>query len=257
MIDANAAVLAWLRSSPDLAALVGTNILSPVLPPGFSTETGAKAVVVRSRGGHRHPEIQDLITPSFAIEAWAKESPDAVRIYNLISDIIHGANSVDLGSAGYIIAAQEEVFGQDIIDPATHWAMRMGYFAIDMRAGSAPVSLNPPPPIVFNFPFHWVSQNGTNAFSVQQVPRTVRGYRIFNDSIHYPIFVKLHDTASVPVAGVGISYTIGVQAGRSAQEFPVSIIFSQGLGMTIVRGIEDTDATPISASDCVVDLSYE
>jgi hypothetical protein len=127
---------------------------------------------------------------------------------------------------------------------------------IENFIGSLGADVTPLPPSS-EFPFHKVSVDGTNSVSVQQVPRTLLGYRIFNDSNRYPLFVKLHDTAALPVAGVGVAYTIGVQAGRSAHQFPLAIPFNQGIGITIVRGIEDTDATPISANDCVVDLSYE
>jgi hypothetical protein len=193
--------------------------------------------------------------PSFAIEAWALDSLDARQIYNIISDLVHGATSVDLGAAGFVILAQEEVFGQDIIDPTTHWAYRFGYFLVEMRGGEQPLS-DLLPPALITYPFHYVAQDGTNAQSVQNAPRVIRGYRAFNNA-GYPVFVKLHDTATTPIAGSDVKYAIGVQSGKSAAEFPNSLWFATGIGMTIVKGIQDDDATAIAANDCVVDLLYE
>jgi len=147
MIDPNLAILAWLQTSSDLAALVGTNIFSPVLPEGFSAmasespDPSQRAVVVRRRGGFSHPEVTTVFDPSFAIDCWAMESPDATQIYGVIRDLMHGATSIDLGSAGFIILSLEEVPGQDIIDPETHWAVCFSYFHVKMRgpgAGSSP-----------------------------------------------------------------------------------------------------------------------
>lgn len=140
MIDPNLAILTWLQTSSDLAALVGSNIFSPVLPEGFnamassSPDANQRAVVVRKRGGMSQPEIPVVIDPSFAIECWALEAPDATAIYGVIRDLMHGATSVDLGAAGFVITSQEEVPGQDVTDPETHWAMVFAYYHVKMRA---------------------------------------------------------------------------------------------------------------------------
>lgn len=255
MIDPNTAMLTWLKSSPDLAALVGNNIFSPVLPEAFTCANGSKALVVRRRGGSRHPEIAELLAPSFAIEAWALDSLDARHISGIVSDLVHGATSVDLGVAGFVILAQEEVAPQDVIDPSNRFALSFAYYKVELRSGDISLAELLPPPSI-TYPFHRVSVDGTNAVSIRSVPGVIRGYRVFSKA-GYPLYVKLHDTAAVPVAGVGVEYTIGVEAGREASAFPVSLWFSEGIGMTIVKGIADSDATPVLAGDCVVDISYE
>lgn len=256
MLDPNAALIAWLTSSPDLTNLVGGNIFSPYLPEGFSAMEGQKGVVVRTRGGSTHPEITELIEPSFAIEAWAMEAPTAKQIYGLIHDLLHGATSVNLGAKGFVVLAQEEVFGQDILDPETHWAMVVSYYKLMLR-GSSP-ALQPPllPPALATYNFHRVASAGANATTIKSSPGVIRGYQMFNNSSG-PLFVKFHDTASTPTAGSGVVYTVGIQAGEAARDFPTSLWFENGIGMTIVRGIADSDVTPISAFDCVVDVSYE
>ena len=121
MIDPNLAILTWLKSSTALTALVDPgNICSPDLPEGFP------ALASGSPGPRRgpwscasmtelsQPEIPAVIDPSFTIECWALEAPDATQIYGVIRDLMHGATSVDLGSAGFVITSQEEVPGQDV-----------------------------------------------------------------------------------------------------------------------------------------------
>lgn len=140
MIDPNLAIIAWLQSSTALVALVGTNIYSPVLPEGFSADAASvpssatRAVVVRKRGGTSQPEIPSVLDPSFTIECWAAEAPDATQIYGVIRDLMHGATSIDLGAAGFVILSQEEVPGQDFADPETHWSMVFAYYHVKLRA---------------------------------------------------------------------------------------------------------------------------
>jgi hypothetical protein len=140
IFDSNLAILAWLQASTALAVLVGTNIFSPVLPEGFSAmaseapDPSQRAVVVRRRGGRSNPEVPAVRDPSFAIECWAMESPDASQVYGVIRNLMHGSTSINLGSAGFIILSLEEVPEQDIIDPETHWAICFGYYHVKMRA---------------------------------------------------------------------------------------------------------------------------
>jgi len=142
MIDPALAIMTWLQSDSAITALVDSgNICSPVLPEGFSalTESGApgkinRAVVIRKTGGKSQSEIPPVLDPRFAIECWALESTDAQQVYGLVRDLMHGANSIDLGSTGFIISSQEEVPGQDVADPETHWFFVIAYFNVMMRA---------------------------------------------------------------------------------------------------------------------------
>src|SRR4051812_38769042 len=97
--------------------------------------------------------------------------------------------------------------------------------------------------------FHAVAAAGPNATSIKAAPGVITSYEIFNRG-QYAIFVKFHDSASVPTPGAGVARTIGVQAGEAAREVCL-FQFQAGIGMTIVRGIQDADATPIALDDCV------
>jgi hypothetical protein len=104
--------------------------------------------------------------------------------------------------------------------------------------------------------YHKVSAASTNAANVKAAPGQVYGWRIFNNT-GYPVYVKLHNTAGAPTAGAGVVQTIGVQAGESDDDFILTgLAFPTGIGITIVKGIADNDATAVALNDCVVDLFY-
>lgn len=104
--------------------------------------------------------------------------------------------------------------------------------------------------------YHKVSAATTNAANVKASPGQIYGWRIFNNAA-YPVYVKLHNTAGTPTPGSGVVQSIGVQAGLSDGEFfPVGLAFDTGVGISIVQGISDSDATAVALSDCVVDLFY-
>jgi hypothetical protein len=107
--------------------------------------------------------------------------------------------------------------------------------------------------------YHVVSAATTNAANIKAAPGQVYGWRIFNLSpSYYPIYVKLHNTAGTPTAGSGVVETIGVQAGVSDAFFlPTGSAFATGIGISIVKGIADNDATAVAANDCVVDIFYK
>ena len=134
--DANLLLKAWLNTCTPLVSLVGAgNIYGGSLPEGFSCEdeTNNKALVIRRRGGKRHGEIPVLHGPSFVVEGWALEEPDAAQVYATAADFMHGSNMIDMGVAGVILIAQEEVEAADAHDPATHWPFTFGYWRIVCR----------------------------------------------------------------------------------------------------------------------------
>jgi hypothetical protein len=307
MIDPNLAILTWLKTSTDLAALVGTNIFSPMLPEGFSAmaaeapDAATRAVVVRRRGGKSQPEIPAVLDPSFAIECWAMEAPDAQQIYGVIRDLMHGATGVDLGAAGFVILSQEEVPGQDITDPETHWAVCFAYYHVELRGPDtvvppyvpqlyqgqgAPVTLHNNEDLYYDLGtgnlyeqvtgawvytgniavggempssiYHLVAAAGTNAANIKAAAGVVTGWKVYNDT-EYPVYVKLFDKATTPDPGSDTpKQTIGLDAGIGEVNPPSGgITYTNGIGIAITKGMADTDATPVVAGDCVVDIFYQ
>lgn len=104
--------------------------------------------------------------------------------------------------------------------------------------------------------YHAVFAASTNAANIKASAGQIRSVRVFNLAA-YPIYVKFHNTAAVPTAGAGVVETVGVQAGTSViHTLEDGDAFSTGIGITIVKGIADTDATALVLNDGVVDVFF-
>lgn len=107
--------------------------------------------------------------------------------------------------------------------------------------------------------YHLVAAASTNAQNVKASAGQVYAVSVTNRSAgQVPIFVKFHNTAGAPTAGAGVVMTVGVQAGTDrVVEFASGVTFATGIGLSIVKGIADSDTTAVAASDCVVDVFYK
>jgi hypothetical protein len=105
--------------------------------------------------------------------------------------------------------------------------------------------------------YHIVAASGTNEANIKPEPGQVYGYRAYN-AAGYQLFVKLHNVDVTPTPGEAVKETIGLQAGLPDKDFnPIGSAFDTGIGITIVKGIADSDVTGVAANDCVVDLFYK
>lgn len=105
--------------------------------------------------------------------------------------------------------------------------------------------------------FHLVSAGSTNANNIKASAGQIYGWSIFNNAA-YTVFVKFYNTAGTPTAGTGVIQTVGVQAGLPNTYSSVfGIPYGTGIGITITKGIADSDATAVLASDCVVEVYYK
>lgn len=105
---------------------------------------------------------------------------------------------------------------------------------------------------------HTITAASANPKSIKASAGTLRGVTGFNAAA-YPVYIKFHNTAGTPSAGTGVVYTIGVQAGLPFN-IPVpggGRAFASGIGMTVVKGIADTDATAVAANDALIEVYYE
>lgn len=105
--------------------------------------------------------------------------------------------------------------------------------------------------------FHLVSAGTTNANNIKASAGQIYTVSVFNNAA-YPVFVKFHNTSGTPTAGVGVVHTLGAQAGTFVQwSNSQGFALGTGIGISIVKGIADADATAVIASDCVVDVQYK
>ena len=101
---------------------------------------------------------------------------------------------------------------------------------------------------------HLVSAGTTNATIVKASAGRLLGWQVTNTNAAFR-YVKLHNQTTAPTAGIGVVQTIGVPPNATINfNMGGGIAFTTGIGMTTVTGAIDTDATPVGASDLIIDL---
>lgn len=103
---------------------------------------------------------------------------------------------------------------------------------------------------------HFVAASSTNATSVKASAGKVFGWYFANTTAAWR-YVKLHNQATLPTAGAGVFRTVGVPPNGVASFFAEGgIPFATGIGLTMVTGAADADATAVTASDIVGELFW-
>jgi hypothetical protein len=134
LFDTNAIVREYLSLDAGLTALVGQRIYCPRLPQNATLP----AVGFFTRGGTSNPYIPDMPSPSKQFDCWADNLIDAREVYRALYDALQGIQNVSVtvgGSTYYILSAEEEVQGQDIIDnEIPNYFRVLTFFRIMIRA---------------------------------------------------------------------------------------------------------------------------
>lgn len=103
---------------------------------------------------------------------------------------------------------------------------------------------------------HIVSAATTNATIVKASAGRVLGWALGNTTAAWR-YVKLHNQTTLPTAGSGVVRTISIPPGGLAQQnLPGGIAFTTGIGLTIVTGSADADATAVALGDVVGELFF-
>lgn len=108
--------------------------------------------------------------------------------------------------------------------------------------------------------FHLVATASTNANNVKAGPGQVYSITAFNVSAT-PYYLKFHNTASTPTAGTGVTDTYLIPGNTAGAGIVINIdkgiIFSTGIGISVVAGIADADGTSIAASSVVLNVYFK
>lgn len=106
--------------------------------------------------------------------------------------------------------------------------------------------------------YHLVLADGDNADRIRSGATRLK--RIKGLSVAtVPIWIKFHDTnTDPPTAGTGVVYTCGVQAGQRVDDelSDGGKLFGNGLGVTVVTGVADADATGVALGDGAFEIEY-
>jgi hypothetical protein len=136
MLDPNLAFRNWIVQSAALIAMVpAAQIFGGALREGYDVESNGDAITIRTRGGPVEADVP-VLHPSIQVTVFSPKNQyaRARSIFGLIFDQVHAQNDINLGSAGYVIAAVAEMPGEDMVDPDTGWAMVVGFFTLLLRA---------------------------------------------------------------------------------------------------------------------------
>lgn len=166
MTDANLLVRTWLMLD-SLPPPIGINPLPILLQTMFSTAGGpgpfpnntanriyaghfpqgfdpnfGPGVVIRvgsgttagTGGGSAHSEIP-LLMPRMQISVYAglQQYQICRQVYLAVYEWIQRRTNIDLGDTGYVLSCLEQVEGQDIDDPNTHFAANISFWKLILR----------------------------------------------------------------------------------------------------------------------------
>ena len=103
---------------------------------------------------------------------------------------------------------------------------------------------------------HIVAAATTNPTVVKAAAGAFHGCVLANTAAAWR-FVKLHNGPSAPTAGAGVVRTLPIAPGGVLViDLSAPIAFPAGIGLTIVSGAADTDATAVAANDVVGEILF-
>lgn len=162
--------------------------------------------------------------------------PDILKSYNGVQ-----RRNVDMGDGTY---AEVVTFTQPALVAGTALVGDVGVQYRTTASGLATATT------------HFVAAGSTNATLVKNAAGKVFGWFFANTTATWR-YVKLHNQATAPTAGTGVVRTIGVPPNGVASFFSEGgITFATGIGLTMVTGAADADATAVTANDLVGELFY-
>ena len=153
--------------------------------------------------------------------------------------------SGDLASAAPVTIQGTATVSGSVTTTAAASAVLMGDVAQQYRATASGASAT-----------HVVAAATTNPTIIKASAGKVLGWYFANTTAAW-VYVKLHNQTTAPTAGTGVVRTIAVPPNGISQFFSEGgITFATGIGMTVVSGAADTDATAVTAAAVVGELIW-
>lgn len=108
--------------------------------------------------------------------------------------------------------------------------------------------------------FHLVSAASTNATNLKASAGQVYAITAFNLNAA-AMYLKFHNTAGTPTAGTGVTDTFLIPGNTAGAGVVINIdkgiIFTTGIGITLVTGITDASAVAVGASEIVLNIYFK
>ena len=110
-------------------------------------------------------------------------------------------------------------------------------------------------------PFHLISAASTNATVVKNAAGQIGSFNIGNTNAAIR-FVKLYDKATTPSVGTDVPVKTllipgSTTGGGNAQNYPLGVLFSNGISIATTTGIADSDTAAVGLNDLCINIDYK
>lgn len=245
---------------------------------GFASLAGYATAVVQVTGTY-----SGALTPQATVDGTNWVTLGGTPIVNLstgaysttIASAATGLYAIDItGYAGFRLVANAAVTGTATVSLRAAQSAQMVTLANPLPAGTNTIGAISALPAGTNavgdvgvqyratatgaaVAYHVVSAAGTNAAVIKATAGRLIGYWLTNTTASLRC-AKLHNSATAPTAGAGVARTICLPPnGSLSAAFEGGVGFSAGIGITIVAGAADSDATAVNATDVVGEIVYQ
>jgi len=161
------------------------------------------------------------------------------------------ANTGQISSVGTVnISAGQTLATVTNLEKLGGVAVSMGAGVVD--AGTQRVVLPDNPTLYTDFYQTGVSGGVNGNSRMIQTGACILKAAVFTSYAATPRHIKLYDTATTPVAGVGVPTLVLTRAASGNNSYPLpegGFPFANGIGMTFVQGAANTDATGTATVD--------
>jgi hypothetical protein len=102
--------------------------------------------------------------------------------------------------------------------------------------------------------YHFVSATSTNPTVIKAAPGRLLGWCLTSSVLRY---LKFHDQATTPTAGVDVYLTVGTTTiGSTIYTIPGGMTFSNGIAFTTTTGVADSDTGSVTLNNIAGDIYY-
>ena len=137
MIDAHTALRSYLIEPSAFRTLLGGDyVYWPAIPGGGDPPMPANAVSFRGSGGFSEPTL-GLQRATASFKCWGSTAYNAMQVYIALRPLLHDQQGVVRGGVGFYNFL-EEVPGQPLEDPVTHWPYVFAVFTLAVATVAIP-----------------------------------------------------------------------------------------------------------------------
>lgn len=137
MVNAHDALRSYLIAPSALRTLLGGDyVYWPEVPGGGDPAMPTKAISFRGSGGFTERNL-GLQRATVSVKAWGETAENAMAVYLALFDRLHQQQNVLVDGVGFYNIV-EDVPGQPLEDPVSHWPYVFAVFALAVATVAIP-----------------------------------------------------------------------------------------------------------------------